>query len=274
MRAKKSLGQNFLRSQQVATDLVQAANIRSNNIVLEVGPGRGMITQILLQKAKKVVAVEKDGELVRYLNEKFEQEISSGKLEIIHEDILKFNPKSYKLIPNSYKLVGAIPYYITSNLLRVFLSSNNQPKTIALIVQKEVAQRIVARGGKESLLSLSVKVYGTPRYVKTIKAGNFYPKPKVDSAIIAIENVSKNFFSTKNEAVSGKIDISEKKFFELLKVGFSSKRKKLITNLKKVSPKTNFEETFTVLNILQNIRAEDMSLKQWQKLFLTPHNKN
>jgi len=264
-KSKKRLGQNFLKSSAIARDLVHAAEINARDTVVEVGPGKGNITKLLLERAKKVIAVEKDKELIEYLQEKFSAEIKNKKLILIHEDILKFNPKSYKLIPNSYKLVGNIPYYLTARLFRTFLECEIQPKTIAFIIQKEVAKRIVARDGKESILSISVKAYGIPRYIKTIKARYFSPQPKVDSAILVIENISKKYFK----------NIQEDKFFELIKIGFSSKRKKLVTNFKnpRINPRVNprdyprvFTEVFEDAGISPDARAEDLSLDDWRGL--------
>jgi len=271
VRAKKSLGQNFLRSAHAARALVEAAGINQNDIVLEVGPGKGMITHILLEKAKKVVAVEKDEKLADFLKEKFKEEIANKKLAVLSGDILTFNPKSSTLNANRYKLIGSIPYYITGHFLRKFLSTDLQPKTIALIIQKEVAERIVAKKekpldsarGKESILSISVKVYGMPRYIKTISASHFSPKPKVNSAIIVIENISKKFFN----------NISEERFFKLLKAGFAHKRKLLIKNIKQFKKIKEIESVFKHCKIPLKARAEDLSLKEWRALFIMAHKR-
>src|SRR3990172_2215572 len=178
MRAKKSLGQNFLTSRGVARDIVVAAQITPDDVVLEIGPGKGFLTEGLLQKAKKVIAVEKDERMVEYLKDKFREEIRNGKLELIHQDILSFDISRFTLVAN-------IPYYITGEILRTFLSGDLQPQRMVLMVQKEVAERIVARPssrragtGKESILSMSVKVYGTPCYIQKVPARYFSPKPK------------------------------------------------------------------------------------------------
>src|SRR3989344_7983631 len=180
MRAKKSLGQNFLTSRGVTRDIVAAANITPNDVVLEIGPGKGFLTEGLLQKSGKVIAVEKDDRMVLYLKDKFAQEIRSEKLKLVHGDILTLNLTDYKLKTNDYKLVANIPYYITGEILRTFLSGDLQPQRMVLMVQKEVADRIVARPssrragtGKESILSMSVKAYGTPRYIQKIPRRNF-----------------------------------------------------------------------------------------------------
>lgn len=261
--ARKALGQNFLRSEGAVRELVSSARINENDVVLEVGPGTGAITKVLLTHAKKVVAVEKDKELVDFLEKEFEEEIKNGKLEVVHDDILLFNPESRGLSASEYKLVGAIPYYITGAFLRRTLESRVYPQTIALIIQKEVAERIVAKKtkpfgsarGKESILSISIKVYGEPRYVKTVKAGSFYPRPNVDSAIFVIENISKDFFS----------NISHETFFALLKAGFGNKRKMLAPNLKKLTKKIS-KKLLSSLGIKKTARAEDLTLPQWKKL--------
>ncbi len=251
--AKKSLGQNFLTSRTVVERMVETAHINKQDTVLEVGPGKGVLTEVLLEKARKVVAVEKDNNLIKFLEEKFAKEIQSGQLELISGDILKFNPLQDKL--KKYKLVSNIPYYITGALFKKILSSDTHPKTIVLLVQKEVAERI-AKDKKESVLSLSVKVYGTPRYIKKVPARFFKPKPKVDSAILLIENISKDFFS----------QCSEENFFTLIKAGFAHKRKKLIRNLEPVFNRKQVGDVFTSCNISLDARAEDIPLEKWKCL--------
>ncbi len=256
--AKKSLGQNFLNSKPALEKIVTAAGLTKDDIVLEVGPGKGALTELLLKKAGKVIAVEKDDRLIPYLEEKFAREISSGNFTLVHGDILEFDPLLYDLKPNSYKLVANIPYYITGIFIRRFLSEVAQPKTMVLMLQKEVAERIVARDGKESILSISVKTYGTPKIIGIVKAGSFTPAPTVDSAILAIENISKDFFK----------DSSEETFFELLKTGFSSKRKQMLGNLKKMDhiPAHTWQELFLKASIKLDTRAEDLNMETWKCL--------
>lgn len=254
-KAKKSLGQNFLKSLTAVYSLVNSAEIKSNDVVVEVGPGKGVITKILLGRAGHVIAVEKDDTLYKFLIDKFKNEIESGKLELIHGDILEFNPEEYKS-KDGYILIGSIPYYITGIFIKTFLADKFQPKTIALIIQKEVAKRIVARDGKESILSISVKVYGNSSYVKTIKAREFSPKPKVDSAIFTIKDIAHSFFN----------EISEELFFKIVKQGYKSKRKKLVGNLSALFPKDMLVEVFQKANILPNVRAENLSVDDWGRL--------
>ncbi|MDD5050575.1 MAG: 16S rRNA (adenine(1518)-N(6)/adenine(1519)-N(6))-dimethyltransferase RsmA [Candidatus Pacebacteria bacterium] len=256
--AKKSLGQNFLNSKPALEKIVAAAKLSADDVVLEVGPGKGALTELLLEKAGKVIAVEKDDRLIPFLQEKFQREISSGNFTLVHSDILEFSPTSQNLLENSYKLVANIPYYITGIFIRKFLSEVAQPSTMVLMLQKEVAERIVARDGKESILSMSVKAYGTPKIIGIVKAGSFTPAPAVDSAILAIENISKDFFR----------GTSEESFFELLKAGFGSKRKQLQNNLRtnKNISQERMKILFEKAGITEKARAEDLTLFQWKKL--------
>lgn len=251
IRAKKSLGQNFLRSKKALDSIIEAGDIKNTDTILEIGPGEGILTKRLLEKAGHVVAIEKDNRLISGLRAQFVQEISDRKLELIEADIL-----SYKLQVTNYKLIANIPYYVTGEIIRKFLESENQPEKIVLLLQKEVAQRIVARDKKESILSLSVKIYGEPRYVATVQKESFSPKPKVDSAILSISNISKTNFK----------NTTEERFFSIVKAGFAQKRKKLINNLQKIALKDILEKVFRELNLDQNTRAEDMSLELWLKL--------
>ena len=254
MKAKKSLGQHFLKSEKALSSIVDAGDINTNDIILEIGPGQGVLTEKLLVNSLQVIAVEKDDELFEFLKNKFAKEIFSGKLNLIHKDILDFDLS--KLPTPNYKLVANIPYNITGAIFRKFLSASYQPELMVLLVQREVAKRIVANDKKESILSISVKVYGQPRYVEMVKAGSFVPRPKVDSAIIAIENISKTFFE----------NFSEEKFFALLHAGFGSKRKKLSSNLATILPKERVLETFKNLEIDENTRAEDVGIETWKEL--------
>lgn len=260
---RKYLGQHFLKNKKIARKIVEAADVKKSDTILEVGPGRGALTEILLQKAKKVIAVEKDKKLADFLMDKFKD---NKNLEIVHYDILKFNPKIFSLKPDKYKIVANIPYYITSHFLRQFLESNCQPSLMALMVQKEVAERIIAksanRRSKESLLSISVKSYGQPKIIAKVSAKNFSPAPKVDSAIILIDRISKDFFR-KNK-------IGEERFFRLLKLGFGHKRKLLKNNLRQMLDTRCLTLTkgFQKCKIPALSRAEELSLENWKCLFV------
>ena len=250
MRAKKSLGQNFLMHQQTADRIAGASPIQ-NEMVLEVGPGTGMLTRALLKEAKKVIAVEADGELVETLHQTFKKELEEGRLVIHHGDIRTFD---LSLLP-PYHVVSNIPYYITGELVRLFLSSKNKPVSLTFLVQKEVAER-VARSKKESLLSLSVKVHGTPKYLFTVPKGAFVPKPKVDSAVLQITDIHSPFSSTKEEVW----------FFTLLHAGFMHKRKQVLKNLMSVAGEKELLEAFEENTLSKTVRAEDVSLTVWLNL--------
>ena len=248
------MGQHFLKSERALLSIIEAGSVSKDDTILEIGPGTGSLTERLLEAGAKVLAVEKDDELFESLKLKFEKEIKIGKLELIHGDILEFDLT--KLEAKSYKLVANIPYNITGAILKKFLGTTSQPERIILLVQKEVAERIIARDKKESILSISVKTYGEPKYIETVKAGSFAPMPSVDSAIIAIENISKNFFQK----------FSEEKFFQLLHAGFQSKRKKLSSNISVIFEKNAVLETFKNLNLDENLRAEDVDIETWKKI--------
>lgn len=264
MRAKKHLGQNFLSGGQFIEKIVSSANIVNTDTVLEIGPGKGVLTKELLKYAQKVVAVEMDAELILILSEQFAEEIQNKKLEIVHGDIIDIlnSPLHSRLsiLNSQFKVVANIPYYITGILLRLLLSASHQPQSITLVVQKEVAERIVSRDKKESVLSLSVKAYGEPHYIQKIPARYFNPKPKVDSAIIHISDISRGKFTSKTE---------EELFFNIIKAGFSHKRKLLAGNLSELYDKHTVRDLFNTCTIPEKARAEDVSLEQW--LCLTKH---
>jgi 16S rRNA (adenine1518-N6/adenine1519-N6)-dimethyltransferase len=255
-RAKKSLGQNFLKSELALKKIVEAGEIKKGDIILEIGPGRGALTEKLLEKSRTVVAVEKDRELFQFLKIKFEKEITEKKLILINYDILNFNVDL-----RNYKIIANIPYNITGAILKKFLSAENQPERMILMVQHEVAKRIVASdprhrgaGNKESILSISVKAYGEPKIIMKVSKRYFSPAPKVDSAIIAIKNISRQTFN--------KNSVNEEKFWEIVKTGFAHKRKKLSSNLKNLS-QNGVCGNLTSKENLKNKRAEDLSLTDW-----------
>lgn len=257
MRPKKSLGQNFLKSGKVLGDIVRAGEVSADDIVLEIGPGKGALTEKLLETGAKVYAVEKDHDLIPFLSEKFTSYIDSGKLTLIEADILEFDPRSYKLEAKSYKLIGNIPYYITGAIVRKFLESDFQPSLAVFLVQKEVAERIVARDKKESILSLSVKAYGEPKLVAKVPKRYFTPEPKVDSAVLLISNISKKNFR----------NLTEEDFFFVVKSAFGQKRKTMLKNLSGAGiSKENLVFTTENLTLDPKIRAEDLSIEQFLAL--------
>lgn len=249
MQKKKSLGQHFLRTRHYLHAVADAADIRAGDTVLEIGPGDGALTAVLLERGARVVAVEKDARLIPLLKEKF----AGKKFELIEGDALACDVADghHRHTDGAhlhYKVVGNIPYYITGALLKKFLSGARQPSALVFLVQKEVAERI-ARSAKESVLSLSVKAYGEPRYVKTVPAGAFSPPPKVDSAILSVAHISRAHFKNKEH---------EERFFALVKKGFGQKRKLLKSNLRGLMGKRAED--------VGSVRAEDVGLKEWLRL--------
>ncbi len=239
MRAKKHLGQNFLKNKKILEEIIRVGEVSKKDVVLEAGPGHGKLTELLARRAKKVIAVEKDRDLIPFLQEKFP---SNKKVKIIHGDILKFENLNLKI--ENFKIVANIPYYITSRFLRLFLSQTKfRTKLMVLMVQKEVAERILAKDGKESLLPLSVKVYGKPEIIRNVNKKFFSPPPKVDSAIIKISEISDKFFRENR--------IQEKKFFEILRRAFQQKRKMLRHSLG------------ISRSDLDRRRPEELSLEDW-----------
>lgn len=255
--AKKSLGQNFLKSQPALQMMIEAGDVQTTDTILEIGPGKGALTAKLLEKAGHVIAIEKDRDLVDLLKEKFQTEIKNKKLEIIDGDCLEFDPKAYKLKQGSYKLIANIPYNITGAIVKRFLSEVPSPKTMVLLVQKEVAERIVARDKKESILSLSVRAYGSPHYMMKVGKRFFSPSPKVDSAIIAIVDISRRHFTEKED---------EEIFFAVIKTAFAHKRKVMRSNLEEIASKEAITEIFQELHIPPTARAEDLSFETFLEI--------
>ncbi len=239
------MGQHFLMHARTAERIARAALLIPSATVLEVGPGTGMLTRELLKIAKKIIAIEADKNLFEKLQIDFADEIKNGQLELVHQDIRTFDIAT---LPKKYSLVANIPYYLTGEIFRAFLESSNQPSAMTLLVQKEVAHRI-AREKKESILSLSVKAYGTPKYEFTVPRGAFVPAPKVDSAVLTVRNISKKNFKNGKE---------EHLFFKIIKTAFSQKRKLARKNL--------IHAGFSAGSIPEKARAEDLPLATWLEI--------
>ena len=250
--AKKSLGQNFLKNPHVAEKIVAAARIQDGDVVLEIGPGKGALTKILLAHGARVTAVEADARAIEVLEDTFPEEIKNGRLILISADMRTFDIAELSLIHMPYKVVANIPYYLTGQLFRLFLSHTHQPSLLVFLVQKEVAHRI-ARDTKESLLSLSVKVYGTPKFVDTVARGNFSPIPGVDSAILAIYDISRKNFDT----------LGEKLFFECIHLGFAARRKQLFGALAQKYEKMSLHKVFETVGLEKTVRGEDVAIDTW-----------
>lgn len=256
MKPKKTLGQNFLTSGKAVFEIVNAGEIKKGEIIIEIGPGKGALTVELLKSGGKIIAIEKDRELISYLEEKFKIEIKNKSLKIIEGDILDLDMGKIIKKDEKYKIIANIPYYITGAIIERFLSIKKSPELMVLLMQKEVAERIIARDKKESILSLAVKFYGTPKIIYKVSAGSFFPKPKVDSAVLKI---------TLNKIDKEKRSL-EKTYLDIVKKSFAHKRKMMLGNLKKEIKNINWEEIFKKLNIKTTIRGEDLEEKDFTKI--------
>lgn len=246
--AKKSLGQHWLNDQPALEAICAGASLGSDDIVLEVGPGPGSLTRLLLEKAAKVVAIEKDERLAASL-------IAKPNLEVVTGDILDFDLSK---MPRAYKLVANIPYYLTSNLIRKLSESSNAPAVAVLLIQKEVAERVAASPGQMSILAATAQFYWQVSLGRVVEASLFRPPPKVDSQILVLERREKPLF-----------DVDTKIFFKLVKAGFSQKRKTL-TNSLSASYRIDKKQTIEWLEksgINPTARAQTLSLENWHELY-------
>lgn len=282
MFAKKSLGQNFLKSKEVINKIISVSLIQKGDIIIEIGPGKGALTEEILLKCRsedaKLIAIEKDDRLIEFLKDKFVDYINK-EFYIINQDILQINILDIikqnintkdtqisdqnlsisEIINNqNIKIIANIPYYITGAILKKFVDENIV-KSMTLLVQKEVAERIVSRDNKESILSLSIKSYGISKYITKVAAKYFNPKPKVDSAVIFIQKYNNNIFINQKQK-----DL----YFEIIKNGLQFKRKTLLNNLKSFIKENNIDEIVfkTILNnvdLKENVRGEDIIFEKW-----------
>ena len=254
LRPDKSLGQNFLIDEAALLRVVDAAGIEAGDEVLEIGPGLGGLTRHLAGRARQVVAVELDGDLLPPLREVL---ASYPNVRLVHGDILALDPAEWMTSPG-YLVVANIPYYITSALIRHLLEARTRPRRLVLTVQREVAERITAAPGEMSLLALSVQLYGQPRVVAHIPAGAFYPAPKVDSAIIRTDLYPAPLIP----------DAHIPGFFRLAKAGFSQKRKTLRNALSAglACEPAQAEQLLRAAGIDPQRRAETLSLEEWGQL--------
>ncbi len=250
---KKSLGQNFLTSDVVPRWLTEAGEVTKNDVVLEIGPGAGALTKILLETGAKVIAVEADSRVVVILEELFATHILSKQLTLIHTDARELSVSALGLGHHSFKVIANIPYYLSGFLLRTFLENPIQPSVLVFLMQKEVVERI-ARAPKSSILSLSVQAFGEPKYIKTVTRGHFNPKPNVDSAILRVSDITTTHFASKDE---------QDLYFELLHLGFGQKRKQLLSNFSHRFERAALEHLFTSLSIKLDARAETLTLDTW-----------
>ncbi len=302
-KTKKSLGQNFLNNRGILELIAKSAEISRGDLILEIGPGEGALTEHLLKEVStkegaKIFCIEKDHRLINILNEKFEiggrggednfkegdaasgassKKIEDGqedgKIEIVEADILKWGGAEYftenKINNFEYKIIANIPYYITGAIIEKFLEEKTKPSIMILMVQKEVAQRMINKGGKGSILSLCTEYYADVEIIKIVSKGSFTPAPKIDSAVIKISLKKENLSDTKYLSL-------EKKYLELVKTGLAHKRKTLISNLKEFDKKKNknsndleifdWDKLFAKVDLNVKARGEDVTLETWLKI--------
>jgi 16S rRNA (adenine1518-N6/adenine1519-N6)-dimethyltransferase len=247
----KSLGQHWLTDIYSLESMIEAVDLKDIDNVLEVGPGLGSLTKILVTKAKHVTTVEFDRELIANL----QQSIKSPNLTIVNQDILKFDLTS---LPKDYKVIANIPYYLTSKLFRILSESSNPFSVAAILIQKEVAERIVAGPGSMSMLSVSVQYYNHVSLGIEVPAYLFDPPPKVDSQVVILKRREKDLFP----------DLDKKTFFRVVRAGFSQRRKKLPNSLSAGLglDKIQIQSLLSEIGIDEKTRAQELSLEDWHRL--------
>lgn len=249
---RKGLGQHFLIDRKSLELIIDSASPDGNDTVLEIGPGLGVMTQPLTQRVGKLVAVEADVVLAELLRRD-----APSNLQVVEQDIMEFD---FSSMPKGYKVIANIPYYLTSRLIRLLLENKNSPSVMSLLIQEEVAQRIVAKPGKMSILALSVQYYAEATYIQIVERHKFWPAPAVDSAIILIKMRDKPIF-----------DADIPKLFRLIRAGFGEKRKQLKNSLAGGLNLSSELATSLLLdsNIPITARAQELSFDQWERLYRT-----
>jgi len=264
LKARKKLGQHFLIDREVLQLITSAAELTPADIILEIGPGLGVLTKELARRVGWVIAIELDSKLAAILKQTL---ASFDNVTIINENILHIDPATllqehrtrFPQAISPYKVVANLPYYITSPVLRHFLEASVKPEIMIVMVQKEVAEAIVAEPGQRSVLSISVQFYGKPRIVSYVPAHSFYPAPEVDSAILRID-----LYPQPVVAVA-----DERSFFELVRAGFTASRKQIVNSLAQGTglPKTEVLAMLERADIAPQRRAETLTLEEWAQLW-------
>lgn len=249
---KKSLGQHWLNDEYSLEAMCEASAVQSRDTVLEIGPGPGALTRLLVEKADRVIAVEFDEHWAKQLP----QNVPANNLEVEQHDILSFD---FTTLPPRYKVIANIPYYLTSNLIRVLSESSNPPQSATILIQKEVAERVAAQPGAMSLLSVTAQYYWHVALAEEVPAELFTPPPKVDSQILVMQHRSEPLF----------IDVDTKKFFRIVKAGFSQKRKTLLNSLSAGLhiDKSTIKEMCESAGVDPRRRAQTLSLDEWHALY-------
>lgn len=246
------LGQNFLRDKDVLEKIIRSSALKKTDLVIEVGPGEGVLTELIAEKTKKIIAVELDERLAESLKKRLEK---FSNVEVVPGDILKINLPEL-ISDRPYKVVANIPYYITSPIIRLFLEQDNQPTEMILMIQKEVAGRIIAQPGQMSILAVAIQYYADAEVLFEVPREAFSPVPEVDSAVIRL--VPRKKFEKEND----------KLFFRIVRSGFSAKRKTLMNNLSSSLQldKETVEEKLKAADIAPSARAQELSLEDWKRL--------
>lgn len=252
--AKKSLGQHWLKDHDSLMAMCDAAQLNAQDFVLEIGPGWGTLTELLVKQVKQVRAVEFDPHLATDLPNR----VRATNLDVVSQDILSFD---FTNLPAGYKVVANIPYYLTSNLIRVISETSNPPSTAVLLIQKEVAERVAAKPGAMSLLSVSAQFYWEVSLSRVILAELFSPPPKVDSQILVLQRRPKPLFP----------GLDTKAFFRLVKAGYSQRRKTLLNSLSAglQIEKPVVKAMCESVDIDPKRRAQTLSLDEWHNLYLS-----
>lgn len=275
------LGQNFLVNKEIAKNIIESTNLKSDDLVLEIGPGKGALSFEIKKRVKKFIMIEKDRKLAENIARNFQfpifnfQSISNDQIYkfqngfgIISGDILELD--IVKIIKENnfqnYKVIANLPYYITSPIIRKFLEAENPPSKMILMVQKEVAERIVSNPGKMSILAVSVQYYARPEILFYVEKENFDPVPEVDSAVIKITSHKQPAYRSGRHATGNKE--YNKKFFQVVRAGFCAKRKTLANNLANSFhlEKEKVEDILLKAGFSNKVRAQELSVEDWKKL--------
>lgn len=269
IKNNKSLGQHWLRDREILDAIAFSAEIEDGDFVLEIGPGLGTLTSSLLKFAGKngrILSVEFDENLAKKLPAQF-----PGKnLEIINADFLDFDLSK---LPKNYKVAANVPYYITSKIVEKLLTSENKPSVAALLVQKEVAERMAAKAGELSILAIASQIYAEVSLDILVPREFFTPPPKVDSQVVVLKSREHNLieiFNSKNNC-----EVSEREFFRIVKAGFAAKRKKIAKSLS-ANLAISKERTAKILEkceIPPDLRAQDLNIEEWLKISKVFFNK-
>ncbi|MBU0975581.1 MAG: 16S rRNA (adenine(1518)-N(6)/adenine(1519)-N(6))-dimethyltransferase RsmA [Patescibacteria group bacterium] len=263
IKHKKELGQNFLTDRSFALKIIEAADLSKDDVVLEVGPGAGVLTQYLANEVGKLVAVEYDERFVHMLKNRFQDEEN---VKIMGKDIMTLDVSRELAGVKSYKLIGSLPYNISKLIIRKFLKMEFRPDTITVLIQKEVAEDYCAKVPKGTFLSNYVQIFGSAKYIGTVPKEVFSPMPKVDGGIIKISNLpAKGWPASGGKSQTPNIS----KFIKFLRSAFLNPRKKLIKNLSSIYriEKSALTKIFKEFHISENARGSNLTFDQWKKLF-------